>query len=317
MIKSVGFPISHKENERRRVMLPQDIANIEHADYLYFEKGYGEVLGVLDEDYIAAGAHIVTRTEVLEKDIICDAKVGDAEYLDDLKFQTVFGWVHAVQNLDIREKLIKNKLTAYAWEDMHEDGRHVFWRNNELAGEAAVLHAFQCWGKMPSNTKVAVIGKGNTAKGAIKILNMFGANVMQYDKKNEQLFRKEISDFDVVVNCVLWDTNRKDHIIYKSDLKRMKKGAMLIDVSCDKCGGIESSIPTTIEEPTYYVDGILHYVVDHTPSLYFKTFTENNSKLIIPYLNMLMSGDVNVVLKNAEIIRNGVILDSKMLMDKS
>lgn len=57
--------------------------------------------------------------------------------------------------------------------------------------------------------------------------------------------------------CVLWDTKRKDHIIYREDLSRMKKDAMIVDVSCDRNGGIETSIPTTIENPTYKVDGVI------------------------------------------------------------
>lgn len=222
-MKTVGFPISTKENEKRRAIIPQDISKISHPELLFIERGYGDVLGISDEEYRNAGAQIVSRDKVLEKDIICDPKVGDADYLDNLSNQTIFGWIHAVQNRGITEKLIKGKLTAYAWEGMFEKGRHVFWRNNELAGEAAVLHAFQCYGRMPYETNVAVIGRGNTARGAIKILNMLGANVVQYDRRTEALLREEIGKFDVIVNCVLWDVMRKDHIICREDLKKAKK----------------------------------------------------------------------------------------------
>ncbi len=311
-MKTIGFPISHKENENRRAVIPGDIIKIDCPNLLYFENGYGDVIGYSDADYISAGANIAKRNEVLKKDIICDPKVGDADYLDILQNQSVFGWIHAVQNKDITEKLINNRLTAYAWEDMFEKGRHVFWRNNELAGEAAVMHAFQCFGCMPYESNVAVIGKGNTARGAIKVLNMLGANVVQYDRKTESLLRDEIGLFDVVVNCVLWDTSRKDHIIYKNDLQRMKKNALIIDVSCDRNGGIETSVPTTIEKPVYHVDGIMHYVVDHTPSIFYKTFTEDNSKNIVKYINQLANERLSVVLNNAMIIKDGVVIDQRI-----
>ena len=85
-------------------------------------------------------------------------------YLNDLKKgQTIFGWVHATQNRDITDKIINNQLTAYGWENMFEKGRHVFWQNNELAGEAAILHAFQCYGQLPFGLSTAIIGNGNTA----------------------------------------------------------------------------------------------------------------------------------------------------------
>ena len=81
-----------------------------------------------------------------------------------------------------------------------------------------------------------------------------GADVTIYDRKTEKLFQKEMGDYDVIVNCVLWDTSRKDHIIYRNDLKRLKKGCLLIDVSCDRNGGIETSVPTTMNSPLYEID---------------------------------------------------------------
>ena len=92
----------------------------------------------------------------------------------------------------------------------------------------------------------------------------------------------------------------------------MKKNSMIIDVSCDKCGAIETSIPTTIERPYYYVNGILHYVVDHTPALFYKTFTKNNSEIIAPYINDLINENNNEVLNKALIIKNGIILDNEI-----
>lgn len=313
MIQTIGFPISRKENEFRRSIVPEDIEKMEHPECLYFEKGYGEVLGVTDKEYEMKGCHICSRDEALTKDAICDPKVGDADYLGQLhEGQIIFGWVHATQNRDITDQLISSKITAIAWEKMFDDGRHIFWRNNELAGEAAVMHAFQCYGRMPYEADVAVIGKGNTARGAMKVLNMLSAKVMQYDRHTEQLFRKELDKYDVIVNCVLWDVTRNDHIIYKDDLKRMKKNSMIIDVSCDRNGGIETSIPTTIENPTYNIDGILHYAVDHTPSLFYKTFSWDNSKVIYPYLEQITLDDYDKVMRNACIVKNGIIIDDEI-----
>lgn len=313
MNRTIGFPVSHKENECRRAIIPLHIKNIEHPENLYFEYGYGEVLGINDDEYIACGCNIASRDEVLKKDVICDPKISDADYLESLHNQTIFGWVHATQNKDITDKLLNGKITAFAWEKMFEKGRHVFWRNNELAGEAAVMHAFQCFGQMPYETKVAVIGRGNTARGAIKVLNMLGADVRQYDRHMEELLRIEIGQYDVIVNCILWDVMRSDHIIYRDDLKRMKKNAMIIDVSCDRNGGIETSVPTTIEEPSYVVDGILHYAVDHTPTIFHKTFTKNNSEVIWPYINELQRESFGEVLSDALIIENGVIVDQEII----
>lgn len=312
-MKTIGFPISKKENEYRRALTPENLADIKHADYLYVQTGYGDVLGFTDEDYRARGIHIVSFEETLLQDIICDPKVGDAEYLDELADQTIFGWIHAVQNKSITDKLIAHRLSAYAWEDMYEKGRHVFWRNNEIAGEAAVQHAYLCHGIFPYHTKAAVLGRGNSARGAIRTLNYMGADVTVYDRKTEDLFREELGIYDVVVNAILWDTSRRDHIIYREDLKRMKRNAMIIDISCDRGGGVETSIPTTIANPTYIVEGIRHYVVDHTPSLFYKTASESISDALVHYLDVLVEESENEVLKKAHILYKGMILDHRII----
>ncbi|KJS84154.1 MAG: N(5)-(carboxyethyl)ornithine synthase [Peptococcaceae bacterium BICA1-8] len=314
-MKSVGFIISTKENERRRALLPEQISKIKNKDYLYFERGYGEVLGYTDDDYIKQGVNILSKEEILTKDVICDPKIGDADYLLELKEnQTIFGYVHAVKNRDITEKIIEKSLTAIAWEEMHENGRHVFWRNNELAGEAAIMHAFTIYGRMPYDCKVAIMGRGNIARGAYRILSSLGAEIVVYDRKMESLLRKKIAEYDVIVNGVLWDNSREDFVIYREDIMRMKKSSIIIDISCDTAGCIETSVPTTLEDPVYFSEGILHYVADHTPSIVFYTASKSFGKELIRYIDVIIKDKIesNITIKNAIIIKNGVILDEKI-----
>lgn len=312
-MKTLGFPISLKENENRRALIPEHIDLIKNKEMIYVETGYGVILGYTDEDYSLSGINVTSREVVLKKDIICDPKIGDAEYLSDLKNQTVFGWIHAIQNRNITDILISNQITAYAWEDMFEDGRHIFWRNNEIAGEAAIMHAYLCYGKFPYNTKVAILGRGNIARGALKILTVMGADVMVYDRKTEKLFQKELSLYDVIVNAILWDTTRKDHIVYREDLKRMKRGAMIIDISCDRNGGIESSIPTSIEKPTYLEEGILHYVVDHTPAFFYKSISMSLSNIVSAYADLLIENISDKIIKGSLIVKDGSIIDKRII----
>lgn len=311
-MKSVGLPISHKENERRRSLVPNHLKCIKHPEMIFIEKGYGDVLGFSDEEYIKEGVQVCSREEVLLKDIICDPKIGDAEYLEVLNNQTIFGWVHAVQNRDITDKIINSHLSAYSWEDMYEDGRHSFWRNNEIAGEAAVFHAYMLHGVFPYGTNVAILGRGNTARGAQKMLNYLGAKVTCYDRRTEKLFQKELDNYDVIVNAVLWDVKRKDHIVYKEDLKRLRKDALIIDISCDRNGAIETSIPTTLENPIYSIDGVSHYVVDHTPTLFWKTTTESISEVFVKFIDELIEDTPGGVLQACHIFEKGVILDQKI-----
>ena len=311
-MKNIGFLKSVKENEKRIALLPQEVKYIKNKSELFFEKDYAIDLGIDDLEYIELGCNVVDRQEILQKDVICDPKIGDSEYLEKIKNKTIFGWIHAVQNKDITDILIENKLTAYAWEDMFEEGRHVFWRNNELAGEAAIMHSLLCTGILPGELKVAILGNGNTARGAFRVLTQLGAKVEIYTRRMESLFRKEIKEYDIIVNAILWDTARKDHIIYKEDLQKMKRNAIIIDISCDKNGAIETSIPTTIEKPIYTVDGIIHYVVDHTPSLVYKTTSNEISKAVYKYIDYLVEERKNAILDGALIIEKGNIKDMRI-----
>lgn len=312
-MKTIGFLKSDKENEKRISLYPRDIKNIKNKEYIYIEENYGADCNILDEEYMLAGCKVVPRNEILKKDIICDAKIGDAGYLKDIKEKTIFGWIHAVQNKEITDILINNKLTAFAWEDMYEKNRHVFWRNNEIAGETAVMHALLLHGIMPYDAKVGILGNGNTARGAYRVLTQLGASVTMYNRKMEDLFKEELNQFDIIVNAILWNVDRKDHIINKEDLKKLKRGALIIDVSCDKSGAIETSIPTTIENPIYNVNGITHYVVDHTPALVYKTVSNEISKNVSRFIDQLIEENVSQCLKKAQIIKDGIILDERIL----
>ena len=315
-MKTVGFVISHKSGERRRALLPGEIAAVKNAGQLFFEKGYGEAIGITDEQYEAMGCHVVDRTRALQCDIVVDVKLGNADYLDQIRKGTVlFGWAHAVQTLDFTTKAMENRHTVIAWEEIFEGGRYIFYRNREIAGEAAIMHAFRYCGKMPYETKVAIIGNGQTAKGALRILHGLGASVDVYGRKLECLFRENLHDYDVIVNCVMWDTARNDRLIYREDLRRMKKGAMIIDVSCDPHLEIETSHPTTIDDPVYEVDGVIHYAVDNTPAMYPITVSKVLSEGISRYMDVLITGEAEgypVPLKQATVIENGEIKDYRI-----
>lgn len=315
-MKTMGLLISHKNGERRRALLPEQVKVLKHPDKLFFEHGYGESVGRSDDEYISAGAHVVPREEALKCDIITDVKLGDAEYLETLDDNKIlFGWAHAVQGIDFTTAVLNHNHTVVAWEEIYEDGRYIFYRNREVAGEAAIMHAFRYSGKMPYDCRVAILGNGQTAKGALRILHGLGAEVDVYPRKFEKLFMKKMYEYDVLVNCVMWDTSRTDRIIYKEDLKKMKQGTLIIDVSCDPHLEIETSHPTTIDNPVYTVDGVIHYAVDNTPAMYPITVTKVLSEGIARYVDILVSDEIEHYPENLKIatqIINGHIIDERI-----
>lgn len=308
-MKTIGFVISHKNGEMRRGLLPDDVKkNVKFPEQIYVEEGYGKVLGVSDSEYQSVGCNVAPRKDVLQCDIIADVKLGDADYLDTLEPNKVlFGWAHAVQNIQFTDNVLQNNHTVVAWEEIYENGRYIFYRNREIAGEAAVMHAFRYCGKMPYDCSVAILGNGQTAKGAMRVLHGLGATVDVYGRKLENLFKQKMYEYDVIVNCVMWDTDRKDRIIYRDDIRRMKEGTLIIDVSCDPELEIETSRPTTISDPVYIIDGVIHYAVDNTPAMFPKTVSKILSEGISKYVDQMVAEEYSEPLQNAVVINNGHI----------
>ena len=312
-MKTMGFLISHKNGEKRRAILPADLRSVVNKSQLYFETGYGLSVGVSDEEYLAQGVHVVPREEALKCDILTDVKLGDADYLEDIdEGKVLFGWAHAVQGINFTSSALNHGHTVIAWEEINEHGRYIFYRNREIAGEAAVIQAYQYCGKMPYDTTVAILGNGQTAKGAMRILHGLGAKVDVYGRKLETLFRQNMYQYDVLVNCVMWDTSRTDRIIYREDLKKMKPGTMIIDVSCDPHLEIETTHATTISDPVYEVDGVIHYAVDNTPAMYPITVTKILSEGFAPYIDPVLEDRYPQSVQDAVVIRDGHIVDPRI-----
>lgn len=302
VLKTVGFPISSKIGEKRIALTPKDIEQLAHNSQLYFESGYGKALSILDTAYEKLGCHIVSREEVLQKDIICAPKIGDEDFFYQLQQkQCIFGWIHAESNLERLDYIRKNDLLAYEWANMFNQSRNVFWKNNYLAGSSAILHAFMSFGKQPANLRIAMIGRGNVAQGALSILNKFTNDISVYNRKQEGLLRSELFDFDVIVNTTLWDIERKDHLVYRSDLKKMRPGTCIIDIGCSLNGAIESSKLAPFHEPTYQLDGVNHYVIDNTPSILYADASVAISSEVKNYLDLLIEGSENQILTDSRI----------------
>ena len=98
-----------------------------------------------------------------------------------------------------------------------------------------------------------------------------------------------------------------DHLICREDLARLKRGAMIVDVSCDPHLGIETSHPTTIDDPVYTVDGVLHYAVDNTPAMAYRTVTEIISRQFSPFVDALVTSAHCAALDSAVALRKGLV----------
>jgi alanine dehydrogenase len=157
-------------------------------------------------------------------------------------------------------------------------------------------------GAKPAN--VAIFGAGNVGLGAARYAIGLGADVTMLDIDLERLrdirqkifpqiktlylnnynVRQILPKIDLLINAVKWPPRSDQHIVTREMLKFMKKEALIVDISCDPAGAIETCVPTSHDEPTYTVDGIRHYCVDNLPSAVAKTASFSLSNTSLPYV---------------------------------
>ncbi len=355
---------SSKEHEFRLPIHPRHVDRID-ADLLSritLETGYGEHFGVSDGQLGAQVAGLRTRAEIIAgSDVILLPKptLDDVASLRD--GQVLWGWPHAVQDVELTQLAIDKKLTLIAWEAMNHwtsDGDfvvHVFHLNNELAGYASVVHALSLIGSTGHYGRpltAAVLGFGNTARGAITALHGLGVHdvtaltmrdvtaiaspvpsvVFQNLKRTEsdpsrttvQLdsgpvdTAEFLGGHDIVVNCVLQDTDAPLMFVTDAELATFAPGSLLVDVSCDAGMSFQCAQPTTFAEPMLTVgDGVAYYGVDHSPSYLWNSATWDISEALIPFLRTVLSGpggwEADATIKRAIEIRDGAVHNPKIL----
>jgi alanine dehydrogenase len=234
-------------------------------------------------------------------------------------------------------------------------GLHVFHKNNELAGYCSVLHALALTGSTGDygrRLRAVVIGFGATARGAVTALNAHGvhdveiltnrgvaavsspihsARMVQFDHDDEDPRRSHadadsgrvplsgfLAEHDIIVNCVLQDTNAPLTFLIEEDLAVLTPGTLIIDVSCDEGMGFSWARPTPFTEPMFTVgDHIGYYGVDHSPSYLWNSASWEISEALLPHLRSVLAGsdswDASETIRRAIEIRGGVVQNPNVL----
>jgi alanine dehydrogenase len=232
---------------------------------------------------------------------------------------------------------------------------HVFHKNNELAGYCSVLHALALLGTTGDygrRLNAAVISFGATARGAVIGLSALGisdvtvltqrsvsAVASPFPSVRMRHFTRDpadssrtlalgppesrplvdvLAECDIVVNCILQDTDDPLTFVTNDDLGRFKPATLFIDVSCDEGMGFEWARPTSFADPMFTVgDGLHYYAVDHSPSYLWNSATWENSAALLEYLPIVMGGpaawDTDETIRRAIEIHDGHVLNPRIL----
>jgi len=337
LLKMGVIGTSKKEDERRVPIHPEHLQRIPEdiRRQLIFEKGYGAPFNIEDEEIAAQTGGMATRSEILSdigSAIIAKPILSDLEELKD--GGTIWGYPHCAQQMQITQTAIDKKLTLIAFEDMFvwnpngQMGRHTFYKNNEMAGYCAVIHALQLKGidgHYGNQRKVIIFSFGAVSRGAIyalkahgfrditiciqrpdhevreEILNVDyvrirkgGANeprlvVVDHDRSERPLLDL-ISESEIIINGTFQDPNDPFDFVIEEEKSSLKPGTLIVDVSCDEGMGFYFAKPTSFKNPMIFVDKIDYYAVDHTPSYYWESASRSISAALIVHLPSVIRG---------------------------
>lgn len=308
----IGIPKEIKNNENRVGMTPSGVAElVKHGHQVAVQHTAGEGSWFADEDYVAAGAEILPTIEDIYAvaDMIVKVKEPiEPEYPLIREGQVVFTYFHFASDRELTVAMMERKAICIAYETVQTaDGRlPLLIPMSEVAGRMATINGAYYLQKTKGGkgkllcgvpgvppAKVVVLGGGIVGQAAARVAAGMGADVRIMDislpllrqlsiempanvttvYSSRHNIKKEIRDADIIVGSVLIPGDKAPHLITRDMLKLMEPGTVLVDVAIDQGGCFETSHPTTHSEPTYEVDGIVHYAVANIPGAVPNTST--------------------------------------------
>ncbi len=318
----VGVPKEVKPDEYRAAMMPVGVEVLTKAGHqVFIETQLGMASGFPDEDYQRAGATILsTAAEVFDKaEMIVKVKEPQPQEISMFKpGQIVFTYFHFAADKELTQGCMEAEIVAIAYETI-KDKRGtlpLLTPMSEVAGKMSIQEGAKylekpmmgrgiLLGGVPgvAAAHVVVLGGGIVGTNAAKVAAGLGANVVIMDVNLErmrylddvmpanvhtifsdpQTIRDQVRAADLVIGAVLIPGAKAPRLVTRADLKDMKNGAVIVDVAIDQGGCIETARPTTHQQPTYVVDGVVHYCVTNMPGAVGRTSTIALCNSTLPY----------------------------------
>jgi alanine dehydrogenase len=348
----IGVPKEIKTNENRVALVPAGAEALVAAGHsVMIEKGAGEGSGFPDQVYTAVGATIGANADTVwrEADMIMKVKEPIApEWPRMKKGQVIFTYFHFAADKELTLAHLKSGAICVAYETVELPSRELplLTPMSEVAGRMAVQEGAKYLEKLYGGrgvllggvpgvapAKVVILGGGIVGINAAKMAAGLGAKVTVLDLSLERLrylsdvmpanvtliysnrhnILEQISTADLVVGAVLIPGAVAPRLIRKEDLKTMQPGAVIVDVAIDQGGCVETIHATTHENPTYVVDGIIHYGVANMPGGVPRTSTLALTNATFPYAKELAKKGWKQALKDHPALRKGLnIVDGKV-----
>lgn len=350
---------SKKVDEHRVPIHPEHLRRLPESvrRRLIFEEGYGERFELTDAEIAEQSGGIATRHELLAElgaVILTKPMLAD---LQELKMRGIlWGYPHCAQQRAITQTAIDRRQTLIAFEDMFvwspdgTIGRHTFYKNNEMAGYCAVLHALQLKGidgHYGNQRKVIIFSFGAVSRGAIYALKAHGfrditiciqrpdhevreevldchyVRIAHGEEGEARMLEIEhdgatrpltdlISESDIIINGTFQEPDNPLMFVTEAEKSCLRPGCLIIDVSCDEGMGFYFAKPTTFREPIFKVERVDYYAVDHTPTYLWESASRAISAALVVHIPTVVAGRESW--QQNETIRRAVNIDAGVVV---
>ena len=348
----IGVPKEIKSNEHRIGCTPAGVRElVHHGHQVMVQRGGALTIGFEDEHYEQAGAEIVESPEEIFRRAEMIIKVKEPQPGECAMLrpgQVLFTYLHLAPDPEQARRLIDSGATCIAYETVTSEGHGLplLAPMSEVAGRMAIqagaynLEITQggdgiLLGGVPGvePARVLVIGGGVVGINAARMAAGLGADVTILDRSIARLQELEMIfggrirtvfstrdaieryalEADLVIGAVLIPGAAAPKLVSAEMVKRMKKGAVMVDVAIDQGGCFETSRPTTHQEPTYIVDGVVHYCVANMPGGVARTSTIALTNATLPYALHLAERGATAALREDAHLRNGLNVHAGMV----
>ncbi len=324
----IGIPKETKTLEGRVGLVPQACADLVRGGHdVVLEQGAGLLSGYTDQQYEDLGVRIVTTAADVyaQAELIIKVKEPQGPELQMLERRhLLFCFLHLAANPELATQLQAIGLTAIAFETVASHGQlPLLAPMSDIAGRVAaqvgahLLHQPAggrgiLLGGLPAAERgqVVVLGGGVAGSNAARMLAAIGAQVTVFDRKRDKLslargiganvtalypyqdaIEDALSTADLLVGAVLIPGAKTPHIVSRPMVKNMKKRSVIIDISVDQGGCVETIRPTDYQQPTYVDEDVIHFGVTNMPGAVPRSASQALSAAILPYALQLTSGD--------------------------
>ena len=341
----IGVPKEIKNNEKRVSIIPFGVEDLKKSGHsILVETGAGAGSGFDDDLYLNSGAEIIeSSTEIYQKaDLIIKVKEPQPEEYELIQSnQIVFTYFHFAADKNLTLGMIDSKSISIAYETVQNDNGELplLTPMSEVAGRMAVQNGAKCLegnmggiGKLLSGVPgvepatVTILGGGIVGMNAAKLAAGLGAKVYILDinasrlkylddimpsnvftlYSNKHTILELLPHTDLLIGSVLIVGAKTPNLVTREMLSIMQKGSVIIDVAVDQGGCVETCKPTTHANPTYEIDGIIHYCVANMPGAVPFTSTIALANSTYPFIKNIANNGYELAFKNNPSLLKGL-----------